>query len=206
MKKIYWFALSLGTAFLVFCAAAFLCLFLSTLDDEEKVNLQNEIVVDEKEPLSLKLLIIFTDSEPIPAAKLTVTPKNGTYTAETVSLESVFDRSAAETIDSEGTYPFIGRCLKQAGSGVDGFILLDSRNFIKIADRCDGMVYNDVTGSEVLLTGGQALSLLDSHNFTNFCAQAAEYALNGGMYTLFSYLADNTINNLSYPALYLSLH
>lgn len=202
VKKIFWFAVSLGTALLLFCAVAFACILLSAVSSDREPEKSDKPITVKASEQPLNLLAVYRNEESVFACRLDIKLYDNSVRTVTVDLAKNLNRDPAEALDSEGLYPFIGKCLEALGESNCRFVVINRENFIKITDICGGMVYNTNTGAENLMTGVQADSILTPDSFTLFCSQVAETALDGEMQKIFSYLADNTQNNLSYPELY----
>lgn len=202
MKKIFWFAVSFGAALLLFCAVALICILLSAVNSDREPEIADNPITVKASTESLDLLAVYRNEDSVFACKLDITPHNSAVKATTVDLSEIFNREPAEVLDYEGFYPFIGKCFKILEEKDCKFVMINRENFIKITDICGGIVYNTNMGTESLLTGVQADRVLTSDSFTQICSQVAETALNGEMHKIFSYLADNTKNNLSYPEIY----
>ncbi len=107
---------------------------------------------------------------------------------------------------NEGLYQFIGRCLDSNTKNTKKYIFTDTKNLQEIADISGGIVYNYKSEEEILLTGNQVVGRLDCKLFESACRQVALKTFSGDFEKIFQFITENTVNNLSYPAVYLAYY
>ncbi len=184
MKKMAVFALSLGGSLLLFLTVAVICVaiwFLRLPDTPETAN-HSEIKVSQNTN-EYEVLAVYRDDHRLLAACVFLDATDKSVWTETVELSDFSE------IDRNSKNIFI----------------FNQNIFAEIADRCGGLVYNNYGGG-VLLTGAQAVDVLDGVYFAEFCRQIFQKALNTDTVKFFSYLANNTENNFSFPELYDALY
>ncbi len=178
MKKLAAFSLSLSIATLLFTLTAIVCLGLTYISDKKSLSApSSEASVSTDTKQSITVLVVYKDEQNCFLSRLFLDLNNGRCHGETLDYED-FDKNHSK------------------------FIITGKDFFIKIADRYGGLVYNEDNGAISLLTGKQAVSVLDAELFTEFCVQLCSTASNDSLYDLFVLLADNTENNLNYPDFY----
>lgn len=93
-------------------------------------------------------------------------------------------------------------CIKTHFSkNLQNFIKFDGESFRKIADRMNGVVYNE-NDYEVLLTGIQVLKRMDSLVLSQSLMQFYDTVSHRNVLNELLYIVNNTENNFSYPMLY----
>ncbi len=195
--------MSVGLAFVIFLLAAAMVVGVTFLrdglsDDNGKGHPNADLSADtptETADQSADLLVVFKDSDRVLASTLTVWLDRGKVAAEAVNLTD----ELIETLDTEGVFPFLGRCFAQTDQKRQKYIVFDGENFSKITDIYGGLVYNESGSGEVLLTGGQAVAVLTDESFPTFCKQLTEKLLGKNAVDGFRLVANTTLNNLSYP-------
>ena len=209
MKKIIWFIISMliSTAILGFTAAVCLYFsgafgFLTDSEDKNSINQAENIPESRNLASDTSILAIFSEGQRLETCIITVDFAAKKVDVSVPDIDGYNNENSAYVLQNEGLYPFVSRCFAAAGQNVESFLLINSENFVKITDKCRGIVYTCSDIGTVLLTGSQAECLINSENFAYFCSQLTEYALAYNKNELFSYLANNTVNNLSYPKFY----
>ncbi len=202
MKKLFWFCVSLSGAFFLFCLIAFLCVFLSKYKENSQPPVAETPITAAVPSETLFLTVIFANDEKTLLCDLEITPKNDTVISNSAEINEKYVETTEDEDNTFELYPFIGRCLSVDGKKRNTFILTDNENFSKITDISGGIVYNDNLEGEQLLTGVQVLVRLDRRLFENVCHQIAERTFLTDNRKLFSYITENTVNNLSYPDIY----
>lgn len=207
MKKIAAFSISLGVAFFIFIAAAVAVLFMSGTGKRifgTQGNSQPKELETPKnaEPVSLKsarLLLIYEGKEEVYMCVADVCPSKCEVTAEAISLLTPSELYCS--LKTQGIYVFTSRVLEEERSGIDNYIKFNSESFGKITDRFDGLVYNN-ENRQILVTGTQAVEALNGTCFAEFAEQLIEKMLTRDACEEFLYIADATVNDLSYPKFY----
>ena len=197
LKKFCIIALSVGISLIIFLVIAFLCITPMLFNNNELNNTKSQ--TDKAGVLSVAT--VFLDGQRFFLGKLDLDCATGSATTTPINLENE-NISPFEYIEKYGKYAFYRLCCEKCGKNVEKYIVLDGKNFTKIADRSKAIVYNDILGITVSLTGKQADLLLNQENFLLFCAQIAENGFKTGFIDFFNQIADTTENNLSYPAFY----
>ncbi len=203
MKKLFWFAVSLSLAFLLFCLVAFLCFIPSAFADNSDSNGKplstDDSSAAESSAEALSVTVIFTENSRTLLCNLSVTPKSGQILSHSTEIGAILS-------ENDELYPFLGQCLEMDNRKCDNYILLDGKNFTEIADISGGIVYNDSLEGERLLTGSQALNELDCKLFENACRQIAAESLTDSGPKIYGYITENTVNFLPYPTVYSAYH
>ncbi len=199
LKRFVYFALSVGSAAVIFLLVAAIVVGVTFLPKESLGN-------DTKNPSDIGLptedasqntvlLAVFWDGDTVLASKLTAYLNNGTVTAETLKISP----QLTETLETNGVLPFLEECFAEFFEGRQKYIVFDGEIFAKITDIYGGLVYNESGMGDVLLTGGQVTSILTAENFSLACKQLGEKMLTKNRVDGFRLLANSTLNNLSYP-------
>ena len=71
-----------------------------------------------------------------------------------------------------------------------------------LLEKSKGIVYNYNLEGETLLTGNQLVQRLDKNLFESACRQIVFETFSGDLEKIFQFITENTVNNLSYPAVY----
>lgn len=202
MKKLFWFAISLSSAFIIFCLVAFLCVFLSNFSNRTETTPKNNTSTVKENAETVSVAVIFHDDNKTLICDLEITPKLEKVTSNSVEINNNTSNSDNNVILSEGLYPFIGKCLQENAPNTEKYIFTDSKNLREIADISKGIVYNYSLEGETLLTGNQLLQRLNGELFESACRQIVFETFSGNLEKIFQFITDNTVNNLSYPAVY----
>lgn len=144
---------------------------------------------------------VLTGNEEILACRVTACTETGTAVAESIDVAEVLQSEPEDYVTANGYYPLLGAVSRQGDGEKGRFIAVKRENFAKIADICQGIVYNK-DGQEISLAGIQAAKSVNGDNFAEFCVSLTEAAMDIGVFYVFHFVADNTVNNLSYPAFY----
>lgn len=199
MKKLCYFALSFGLALIIFCLLSLCIVALSVYkdlnSDGDSAKVKDTPSVIET-PLSVTVILL--DEAEFYAADLTIFAKQKKATAKAIDVSHV---DSEKYFISQNIYS-LKKEISAIGNQNAKFICVNKNLFSIIADRCRGLVYNISDDNVILLTGKQALELLDNKNFSNFCEQIAQHVLTYDFLENFQYISNSTNNNLSYPELY----
>ena len=195
MKKLFWFAISLSSAFIIFCLVAFLCIFLSNFVNRTDTAPKNTPSTEKANAETVSVAVIFHDNDKTLVCDLEITPKLEKVTSNSVETDN-------NIILNEGLYPFIDKCLNENSHNTEKYILFDAKNLRKITDISKGIVYNYNLEGETLLTGNQLVQRLDKNLFESACRQIVFETFSGDLEKIFQFITENTVNNLSYPAVY----
>ncbi len=144
---------------------------------------------------------VLTGDEEILACRVTACTETGTAVAESIDVVEVLQSEPEDFVTENGLYPLLGAVSRQGDGEKGRFVAVKREKFAKIADICQGIVYNK-EGHEISLAGIQAAKSVNCDNFAEFCVSLTEAAMDIGVFYVFSFVADNTVNNLSYPAFY----
>ena len=202
MKKLFWFAISLSSAFIVFCLVAFLCVLLSNLGNNANTEPKNNSSTIKHNAETVSVAVIFHDDNKTLLCDLQITPKLQILSSHSIEINGTNAEFNERTNSNEGLYPFIGKCLDQNVKNTKKYIYTDTKNLQEIADISGGIVYNYNLESETLLTGNQVVEILDCNLFESTCRQVAFKTFSGNLEKIFQFITNNTVNNLSYPAVY----
>lgn len=199
MKMVLRFALSLGIALAFFCSLAVLILFIlnSNKKSETSENASKASVTNGTSRYVGFTAVLLSD--PISACRITLDLDSGLATAEDIDLKATLGGDST-TSSVDGLYPMLGRLTENAPD-FERYIAVGEEIFAKITDRVGGIVYNK-NGTDILLTGMQAANLSKNGEFAVLCRSLAEAAMNYGLYDCFKFVANNSVNNLSYPNAY----
>lgn len=195
MKKLFWFAISLSSAFIIFCLVAFLCIFLSNFVNRTDTAPKNIPSTEKVNAETVSVAVIFHDNDKTLVCDLEITPKLKKVTSNSVETDN-------NIILNEGLYPFIDKCLNENSHNTEKYILFDAKNLREITDISKGIVYNYNLEGETLLTGNQLVQRLDKNLFESACRQIVFETFSGDLEKIFQFITENTVNNLSYPAVY----
>jgi hypothetical protein len=195
MKKMFWFAISLSSAFIIFCLVAFLCIFLSNFVNRTDTAPKNTPSTENVNAETVSVAVIFHDNDKTLVCDLEITPKLEKVTSNSVETDN-------NIILNEGLYPFIDKCLNENSHNTEKYILFDAKNLREITDISKGIVYNYNLEGETLLTGNQLVQRLDKNLFESACRQIVFETFSGDLEKIFQFITENTVNNLSYPAVY----
>ena len=201
MKKLFWFAISLSFAFIVFCLVAFLCIFLSDFVNRTEAEPKNTPSTQKINAETVSVAVIFHDNDKTFVCDLEITPKIEKVTSRSVETDNTAN-SDNNVLLNEGLYPFISKCLNENAPDTEKYIYCDAKNLREIADISKGIVYNYSLGGETLLTGNQLVQRLDKNLFESACRQIVFETFSGNLEKIFQFVTENTVNNLSYPAVY----
>ena len=202
MKKLFWFAISLSFAFVVFCLVAFLCIFLSNFVNRTDTTPKSNTSTVKPNAETVSIAVIFHDNNQTLICDLKITPKLEKVTSRSVEIDNNTADSDNNVILNEGLYPFISKCLNENAPDTEKYIYCDAKNLREIADISKGIVYNYSLGGETLLTGNQLVQRLDKNLFESACRQIVFETFSGNLEKIFQFVTENTVNNLSYPAVY----
>lgn len=202
MKKFFWFAISLSSAFIIFCLVAFLCLFLSDFNDHTEATPKNNTSTVKDNAETVSVAVIFHDNEKTLMCDLEITPKLEKIISHSVEIDKNNADLDKNIILNEGLYLFIGKCLDENTPNTEKYIFTDAKNLREIADISNGIVYNYKSEGEILLTGSQLVERLDGELFESACRQIVFETFSGNLEKIFQFITENTVNNLSYPAVY----
>lgn len=202
MKKLFWFAISLSSAFVVFCLVAFLCLVLSNLGNSTDATPKNNTSTVKQNAETVSVAVIFHDGSKTLLCDLEITPKLRKIKSHSIEINS--DNTDNDKILnlSKGVYPFIGKCLDENFKNTEKYIFTDTKKLQEIADISGGIVYNYNSEEEILLTGNQIVEQLNCKLFESTCRQVASKTFSTGFEKIFQFITENTVNNLSFPAVY----
>ncbi len=208
MKRIFWFSMAMAVTTVILTAVTaglfFSGVFKSSVQADSKNHSSVSSLVIKAEPNTSKTeaLVLFSEGERLEAGILSLDFASKSVSARAVNLTDAFGNEPFGVMANIGTYPFIDRCLRASQSSAEFFVIINSENFIKLADKCQGIVYNNSVKEAVLLTGSQAEQLISADTFPEFCRQLAEYGLDGHEAEMLIFLTANTENNLSLPSLF----
>ncbi len=195
MKKLFWFAISLSFAFVVFCLVAFLCILLSNFVNRTDTAPKNNTSTEKVNAETVSVAVIFHDNDKTLVCDLEITPKLEKVTSNSVETDN-------NIILNEGLYLFIDKCINENTPDTEKYIFCNAKNLREIADISKGIVYNYNLEGEILLTGNQLVQRLDKNLFESACRQIVFETFNGNLEKIFQFITENTVNNLSYPAVY----
>ncbi len=199
LKKFAVFAASVGGALVLFLTAAVISVTVSMYSESNHGSTISD-TTDSADAVqngaTVNVTAVYYNEEKLLAAEVEICLSEGS--------------AKAELVNTEAFHKALGQAKLLECANIDpkrqNFVILDEKIFSEIADRYGGLVYNESGVGEVLLTGHQANARLDGVSFSNFCEQIVENACRNDVRYLFSYLADNTVNNLSYPKFYNALN
>ncbi len=199
MKTVLRFALSLGIALAFFCSLAVLMLFVLSSNKKSEIaeNGSKASAADGENRRVCFTAVLLSD--PVSACRVTLDLESNHATAEGIDLEKTLGQDS-DTVRLEGLYPMLGRLTENAPD-LGRYIAVSEEIFAKITDRVGGIVYNK-NGTDILLTGIQAVSLAKNGEFAVLCRSLAEAAVSHGLYDCFKFVSNNSVNNLSYPKAY----
>lgn len=199
--------MSLGLSIVFFVVMATICVFVSSVN---KISTEsNSSASYEKSGDLLQVMVFYCDlpTNKVFASCLSFDMQQKTISAQTVDCtQKVGEKTLIDVHKTEGFYPFAECCIKMVSTEQLPFVKLNSNTFVIIGDRLKKIVYNDANGQRTLLTSRQAEQMLDKENFSSFCVQYAQMALEKDIVNEFLFVVSNTENSLSYPRLYDSLN
>lgn len=202
MKKLFWFAISLSFAFVVFCLVAFLCILLSDFVNRTDTAPKNNTSTEKVNAETVSVAVIFHDNDKTLVCDLKITPKLEKVTSNSVEIDNNTANAVNNIILNEGLYPFIDKCLNENAPDTEKYIFCNAKNLREIGDISKGIVYNYSLEGETLLTGNQLVQRLDKNLFESACRQIVFETFSGDLEKFFQFITENTVNNLSYPAVY----
>ena len=201
MKEIFRFSLILGAILIVLIIAFIIgsAVVISTRVENAAPNTSPATDTNSADPNdnSCEILIIF-DGDDCFISQLNITDNGELQFSAPFSNGRIGDLSLKEYMAKSTPDEAVTAI---CGSSAH-FIKISPKKFTEITDRYGGLVYNEGNGREVMLTGAQALTVLNSNTFTDFVMQITAKARNRNLYDLFLFICNNTENNLSYINFY----
>ncbi|MBE6798557.1 MAG: hypothetical protein E7525_02090 [Ruminococcaceae bacterium] len=218
MRKFAIFVLSFSASVVLFAIVAIAVLLLSgagrdiigSLGGGNVPNEQsgNKLSVEAKGAESvagdgLSVLIIYSEpaTDELYLADCFISPVDFSFDACPLRPDKDFESSVKLLLSEGKLYSAIDSIQTFFGLEFQNFIKFDSESFRKIADRMDGVVYNE-NNTAVLLTGNQAVKKMDSEFLSFACSQFYDTASRRNILDEILYIADKTENDFSFPAVY----
>ena len=151
----------------------------------------------------LTVLVIYSDSHSAVNcfAECFVSSGDFTLNSRPLELDSQTAHEVSELLNGGLINSAVDLVCKSFGINTKNYIKFDGESFRKIADRMNGLVYNE-SGVDVLLTGSQAVCRMDARLLSDACCQFYSAASKKNIMQEIMYIAGKTENNLSFPAIY----
>ena len=199
MRKIFWFSIISGATLFLFIVVSVIlaAVILSARTESSALDTASATDPTHQRENSQEVLLIF-DGEDCFMSQLNITPDGELQFSTPFFNGKIGERTLKEYLTENTPDEIVETvCGKSAR-----FVKISPKNFTEITDRYGGLVYNESNGREVMLTGAQALTVLNNATFTDFVVQIVSKARSRNFYDFFLYVSNNTENNLSYIALY----
>lgn len=211
MRKFGIFVLSFAASAVLFVIVAVAVLLLSgtgkdiidRLSGTEKESAAPKLSVNADNEQAYRVLVMYWNdgAEDNYFTVCELSDGLSTFAAHPINLAPK-DKARVQSLASEGLVNSVAEAVCEAyGINVEYFIKFDSESFAKTADRMNGVVYND-NGSARLLTGGQAVQLLNSELLAQSCSQFWDTAAGKNAIEEFFFLTETTEHNLSIKSVY----
>ena len=117
MKKLFWFAISLSSAFVVFCLVAFLCLVLSNLGNHTETTPKNTPSTVKPNAETVSVAVIFHDGSKTLLCDLEITPKLEKIKSHSIEINSNNIKFSENVNLNEGLYQFLRLCYQASFQG-----------------------------------------------------------------------------------------
>lgn len=212
MKKLVNFALSFGIAFFAFIIVAF-AVFLfsgslgSVLDGlfpGIRNNRQTKLEPPQNAQEVVKnaeLLLMLEADQRLYLSVAEISLLKGDFWVVVKRNAEDDCKELYSKLENDGLYAFSDSAKRALAIPHAMFIKFDEESFAKTTDRLNGVVYNK-KDKQLLLTGSQAVEVVDNETFHYFCEQLLQKAFEGNAEQEFLFVANRTENSLSYPKFY----
>lgn len=151
----------------------------------------------------LTMLVIYSEpkSDETYFSECFVSAKDFVLDSRPLELDSETALEVSKLLDDGLINSAVDLVCRTFSVNTKNYIKFDGESFRKIADRMNGLVYNE-NGADVLLTGSQAVSRMDARLLSDACRQFYNAASKKNIMQEIMYIAGKTENNFSFPAIY----
>ncbi len=202
IKKQLSFTISFFIAFILFAITFLTILFFPFINNKNSKTAPDPLY--ENTIHNFRTIAIFIDDTHLFGSTVTINPATLEVTTNEINLhKNSNNKNYLEIFDNEGLFPLVSAVKSTIpDSNEYNFVIFNTENFSKIADIIGGLVYNEGDGQLRLLTAIQAIEIMSSRLFNDFCCQAAEKLLYLGSTKAYYTIQNFCPNDICYPDIY----